>query len=608
MRGDALDNALTLKRPSERVDAVLDIMRETFKKSTIGYFNGAPYFFGGRIYEPMTWDDFGNLIYDLMRQCQLPNGDYNRVDSVIRVCRRAISGKQLRPDNSIVVMKNCVFDVKTNKTHGFNKRYVQMTSVDFDYNPDEFAAVWHNFLDFVLPNQSVQKVLQEFLGSIFIDRNEAKMEQMIILKGAGGNGKSVIFETVMGLLGKENVSNFGISALLGGVDRKKNIAFINGKRLNYCSEIQTTEFGRDSDALKALISGEPTEARPLYGENFTAYNIPLLMANANKLPYLKDWSHGMRRRIIIIPFEQTIPEKKQNKSLARELQKDYPGIFNWVLAGRARFIANGYKLTQLQALEDAADEYQAESSSVLQFMIAKDYNRAIIDNPEEPKWLQAKSLYGTYQKWCVERNITVESEKKFFTVLSDAGYQRRRDSDGVKYGVFLKKPRKVPGEYRGPNYNKMIYGLRELAHYTRLPFNTIQHMKRMGVLEGTYRKCGNKCMFKLPDAKEAALKFVRDKKKQKELQRVSREVRAMRRCFNARMDALGEPYRKYSVNSRSKSDSIIYVEDDWDYDLEMGLDARKHQTPEFKAHREKLQKECQKRKKKQSASSKSRKA
>lgn len=96
--------------------------------------------------------------------------------------------------------------------------------------------------------------------------------------------------------------------------REKNIAFINGKRLNYCSEIQALEFGNDSDTLKSLISGEPTEARPIYGDNFTAYNIPLLMANANQMPYLKDWSYGMRRRICIIPFEVEIPKARQKKN------------------------------------------------------------------------------------------------------------------------------------------------------------------------------------------------------------------------------------------------------------------------------------------------------
>lgn len=65
---------------------------------------------------------------------------------------------------------------------------------------------------------------------------------------------------------------------------KQNIASINGKRLNYCSEMQTKEFGANADALKALISGEPFEVRLVYINNFTARNIPLLMGKRQPHP------------------------------------------------------------------------------------------------------------------------------------------------------------------------------------------------------------------------------------------------------------------------------------------------------------------------------------
>ena len=194
--------------------------------------------------------------------------------------------------------------------------------------------VWTDyFLDAVL-DQSAQKVLQEFMGAIFIDRRKVKIEKMLILYGAGSNGKSVIQSTLIGLLGEDNVKTLAISDLISGSERKQNIASINGKRLNYCSEIQTREFGQNADALKALISGEPFEVRLVYINNFTARNIPLLMANANRIPYIKDFSHGLSRRLIILPFERVIEEKNQNKRLAKELQKEYSGILNWILAGR----------------------------------------------------------------------------------------------------------------------------------------------------------------------------------------------------------------------------------------------------------------------------------
>lgn len=569
MRGPKLAAALEYRRSSERVDAVQDLMRGAIIKSSIGYFNGAPYFFAGRMYEPMTWNDFGNLVYDLMHRCELPNGDYSRIEGVIRVCRRAISGKVLKPDNSIVVMRNCVLDVEKRTTHKFHRKFVQVTAVDFDYNPDEYAAVWQHFLDEVLPDESIQRVLQEFLGSIFIDRTKAKMEQMLILKGAGGNGKSVIFDTVMGLLGRENVSNFGIGALLGGSDRKKNLATINGKRLNYCSEIQTAEFGRDSDTLKALISGEPAEARPLYGDNFTAYNLPLLMANANKLPYLKDWSHGMRRRIVIIPFDRVIPEELQNKSLSRELVKDYPGIFNWLLAGRERFISNGYRLTQLKALDDVADEYQAESSTVLRYMKARGYNRYVFEPVAEPKWLESQKLYFAYAKWCVENNLSPDSITRFGNVLSDAGYMKKRLSDGCVYAVYTTDDRPVKEEFKKSNDKGLVDGMDNLAHWVGVSRQTVEKMVRSGLLEGCYTKEGRRYWFDIASSRSAIRKFLRNDKRKENVGKVPPELKAERRKFNDYMKKIGEMFRKAESPS-AHANGIVYVTDDFNYQLHKG--------------------------------------
>ena len=238
MKGEKLDAALQESKSAARVDAVQDLMRAAIIRSSICKFNGTPYYFSGRIYEEMAWDDFGNLIYDLMRKCKMPNGDYSRVEGVLKVCKRVVAGKALKPDNAIVVFNNCVFDMNARRAHYFNRRWVQTTCVPYAYKPEEHVFLWRMFLDEVLPDKNMQKVLQEFLGSIFVDRRVAKMETMLVLRGSGSNGKSVVFETIMGILGRENVSNFGIGALITGNERKKNIAFINGKRLNYCSEIQ----------------------------------------------------------------------------------------------------------------------------------------------------------------------------------------------------------------------------------------------------------------------------------------------------------------------------------------------------------------------------------
>lgn len=438
MRGAKLEAALAETKSAVRIDAVQDLMREAIRRSSLSMFNGKAYFFGGTVYEELKWVVFENLIHDLLKKCNLPYGDHSRIEGIIKVCRRVVHTKVLVPDNAIMVFKNCVFDTATKTQHPFSRKWIQVSSVPYDYNPDDYPVMWSTFLDQVLPDRTMQMVLQEFLGSIFIDRTKTKIETMLILKGPGSNGKSVVFETVMGVLGRENVKNYGLGQLISGSERLHNVVQINGKRLNYCSEIQALEIGRDSDALKALISGEPVEARTLYQEGFTVYNIPLLMANANIMPYLKDWSHGMRRRICIIPFEQVIPPSRQRKGLAHDLAEEYPAIFNWILQGRDRFINNGYKLTECAELEAVLDEYQSESNTVIRYMLFRDFRSEFSNVTDaEPIWRASSSLHRSYLRWCDDNEISnPENSVKFGRILTEAGYKKRRTANGIEYAVY----------------------------------------------------------------------------------------------------------------------------------------------------------------------------
>lgn len=517
-----LSSALSLSKSSMRVDAVQDLLRNAIIRSSISMFNGLPHYFSGKIYEPMSLDDFGSLIYDLLRRCPLPNGDYSRVEGVIKICKRVVSGKALRLDNAIVVFNNCVFNMNDRTTHKFGRQWVQVTSVPYDYDNREHIFLWRQFIDEVIPDEGWQNVFQEFLGSIFIDRRIAKIETMLVLRGSGSNGKSVVFETIMGILGRENVSNFGIGALINGAERKKNIAYINGKRLNYCSEIQALEIGRDSDVLKSLISGEPTEARPMYGDNFTAYDIPLLMANANQMPYLKDWSYGMKRRICILPFEVEIPIARQRKGLARDLEREYSAIFNWILEGRDRFIANGYKLSENKKLDKVMDEYQSESSTVMRFMYQMNYLRTYEDVTDvEPKWMPSVILYRKYRKWCKENGINEENLTRFGRILSEAGYRKKRTPDGQVYGLYGKaltekfrydrnaeQAKQSRIEYSKPIYvdgKRYAYTFDGLGACLGVGYRNVTTWMRQGLLDGCYTMNKQRTEFDL-DLVEARLR------------------------------------------------------------------------------------------------------
>ena len=574
MKGERLDKGLEEKRPSDRIGVFQELLIDAIRDSTLCCFNGMPYYYNSRIYVPFgkgTWDAFNSLVLRVADKCGLPPGDKTKLEGVKKVCRGEVVLNPLEVDSSIIVLKNGVLDLNDDmpQLRKFNKKYKQTTQLDFDYNPDEQPYLWTDvFLDAVLDEQS-QRVLQEFMGAIFIDRRKVKLEKMLILYGAGSNGKSVIQQTLIGLLGEDNVKTLAISDLISGAERKQNIASINGKRLNYCSEMQTREFGANADALKALISGEPFEVRLVYINNFTARNIPLLMANANRIPYMKDTSHGLSRRLIILPFERVIEEEKQDRQLAKKLKAEYPAILNWMLQGRRRLIANHYQFSETRRLKEIVADAQAEGSSVLQFMKAKDYSRGIIDVEYDIRWLKAEQLYFAYGKWCVENEIVAESQKKFSQTLKEYGYNYRRASAGSLFGVYQLNPRPIKEEYKRKNENDEIEGMDNLAHWCGVSRQTIEKALRQGYFKigEHYRKEGNRYWFFLAQCRVAIRRFLRAMSKSKQpSDRVSMEVKAERRKFNKYMHDNGLPFRKYE--EPTAGNTVIYVTDEFNYQLD----------------------------------------
>ena len=581
------DRNMAISAPSSqaRVDGLMHLIRNALLSSSIYRYNGAPYFFGGKIYEPFTWNDFDNLMYDLLRKLELPNGDFGRLSAITAVCRRAVMSRELRLNNEIMVFDNCVYDFNQKKAFPFSKDFVQISKVGYDYNSAEHVLLWSDFINEVLPDPTLRDTLQMFLGSIFIDRHTVKLENMMILYGSGSNGKSVVFETIKGILGDENVSNIGISALITGSESKKNIAYINGKRLNYCSEIQVLEFGRESDTLKALISGEPTIARAMYGDNFTAYDIPLMMANANRLPALTDTSYGMRRRLTVVPFSVHIPPEKQNKRLAQDLMAEYPAIFNWIIEGRDKFIANDYKLPDAKVIEKLAVEYRTEMNSVLRFMSVKGYLMNNTDDKVMPLWMDCKKLYNQYLIWCRENTIIPDKKTVFTRTLTTTGYKRRRVASGYEFGIYGElldkmyrlecqteeqhKQHKINAIPVMHGSRRFIYTIRGLEAFTGINRGTIVRLKTAGDLDGTFYMDQGKVVFDVDQVLDR-FKALKEADKlpdsDKNYIRVrNRELALMRSKFNQQMADMGMPYRKYKhQNDMSDLKDIIVVPDEFE--------------------------------------------
>jgi len=334
------------------------------------------------------------------------------------------------PANTVLLnLNNGTLEVTPNGTQlrQFNPEDFLTYLLPFDYNPGATAPKFKAFLDKVLPDKELQNILSEFLGYVFIKTNYLKLEKALLLYGTGANGKSVVYDIVNALLGAENVTSYSLENL---TDRNGYYrAMIAGKLANYASEIN----GKlETSFFKQLASGEPVEACIKYQNPFIITDYAKLIFNLNELPREIEHTNAYFRRLLIVPFTETIPEHEQDKELAKKIiETELSGVFNWVLQGLNRILANRHFSTSKKA-EEARDAYKLESDSVRGFIADNDYT------PSETTDVLYKELYSEYRVYCFEDGYKPVHKGNFRKRLEAQGIRIEKvGSEGNK--AFIKR-------------------------------------------------------------------------------------------------------------------------------------------------------------------------
>lgn len=330
---------------------------------------------------------------------------------------------------TLINLNNGTFEINSEKQilRPFKKSDFLTYQLPFGYSSEANAPLFKKFLNEVLPEPELQDILAEYLGYIFVKNSILKLEKVLLLFGTGANGKSVLFEILMALLGSQNVTNYSLNRLTD--DQGNSRAQLGNKLLNYSSEIN----GKlESSIFKQLVSGEPVEARLLYKDIQIITDYARFMFNCNELPREVENTNAFFRRFIILPFRVTIPSKNQDKELSKRIIKtELSGVFNWVLSGLTRLLKNK-DFTQSKIVEDEILQYQKESDSVLMFLDDEEYIISF------DKTRPLKEVYFEYESYCRINHYGICSSRKFSSRLKQNGYKLgERKSYG--YPLFIEQ-------------------------------------------------------------------------------------------------------------------------------------------------------------------------
>jgi len=327
-----------------------------------------------------------------------------------------------RQDSVLINLENGTFEItkKAQTLRRFSPADFLTYQLPFEYDERAACPTFQKYLDKVLPEKELQNLIAEFLGYVFT--KGLKMEKALLLYGSGANGKSVLFDIMNALLGKESISNFSLSNLL----EEHNRALIAHKLLNYGSEINAT---KTRDEFKNLVSTEPIQARLKYGNSVTMEHYAKLAFNCNELPKDFDHSNAYSRRLLIIPFRVTIAEVNQDKTLAQKIIKtELAGVFNWIIEGLRRLLKTE-KFTDSRIVKEILETYKRESDSVACFIGEHSYK------PSAENYVLLKHLYADYRIFCAEDGASALKKSNFKRRLEANGFHISQMNDGNR--VFL---------------------------------------------------------------------------------------------------------------------------------------------------------------------------
>lgn len=327
-------------------------------------------------------------------------------------------------DTVLINLQNGTFEISPQgtKLRPFDRSDFITYQLPFEYNPQAKAPLFEAYLNKVLPDPERQRVLAEYLGFVFIKHgsNALKEEKALILYGTGANGKSVFFEVVTAMFGRQNVSNYSLQSLTEekGFYRAK----ISNKLVNYASEIN----GKlETSLFKAMVSGEPVEACLKYGQPFTMDDYAKFIFNCNELPKDVEHTNAYFRRFLIIPFDVTIPPHEQDKNLhTKIIEKELSGVFNWVLQGLNRLLEQK-KFSDCEAAQQAVEQYRIESDSVQMFLNENEYKVSATND------MPLKDLFNEYRNYCIESGFKACSLRTLADRLRNSGYQTERKGYGT---------------------------------------------------------------------------------------------------------------------------------------------------------------------------------
>ena len=297
-------------------------------------------------------------------------------------------------DPFLLAVRNGVVDLRdgTLRAGKQTDRLTMQTAIRYD----AMAACrrFDRFLDEVFASdQELINYLQRVCG--YCLTGDTREQCFWMFYGGGSNGKSTLGRVLTRVLGTYGyTAPFSTFAKDHRASISNDLAALDGRRFVWASEPNERD-QLNEGRLKSLTGGDIVTARFLHEEFFQFSPVLKLFLAVNHRPVVKDDSHGMWRRVRVVPFLQRFP---LDTSLEDELAAEDAGILAWAVRGCLDWQRDG--LQTPSSVQAATSVYEEDSDPLADFL-----DEACEQHGEAE--VSAAELFRHYTAWADQAGLTV---------------------------------------------------------------------------------------------------------------------------------------------------------------------------------------------------------
>ncbi|WP_030184241.1 DNA primase family protein [Streptomyces sp. NRRL S-813] len=274
----------------------------------------------------------------------------------------------------------------------------------------------------LMPTPRWERFLTDAFGSEAEDREMISYLQLLLgysitgdvggqvlpfLFGSGKNGKSVLLDVLMKLLGDyADAAPPGFLMARPYEGHPTDLAELHGRRVIVCSEVKPGD-KFDEARVKLLTGGDRIKARRMRQDFFSFEPTHKLWLLGNHRPEVGTGGFAFWRRMRLIPFERVVPDHRKIDNLADILvTEEGPGILGWLIAGARRYLSGDRDLTGPERVRIATTAYAETEDHTGRF-----YEECCVLGSE----LRAEqtALYSAYKAWCQNEGAPIMSSRAF---------------------------------------------------------------------------------------------------------------------------------------------------------------------------------------------------